>query len=283
AQAASMRTRADVVWLQQLEQEAIADGVSPATAHAALDNFLPDQRVIDFDQKQPESTITFADYRRRIVTPARVRIGAELMRRYASELGAVSAQTGVPPQMIVALWGIESTYGRNSGDYETVNALATLAWQGRRADFFRKELFAALHILDREHMAPSQLRGSWAGAMGQCQFMPITYLRYASDGDGDGRRDIWNDRADVFASIANYLAVEGWRRGQSWGRPFDGARPEAAPSGGAQPQVVRPDGPDGAAFETFANFEALKRWNRSTYFALAAGLLADDIAARASS
>ena len=124
----------------------------------------------------------------------------------------------MPPEIIVALWGVESGFGRNIGDYSIVGSLATLAYEGRRTQFFRSELINALKILDQEHMPASELRGSWAGAMGQCQFMPSTYLRYAVDFDGDGRRDIWTNDHDAFASIANYLAAEGWKPGTGWGR-----------------------------------------------------------------
>lgn len=294
-------------WLQKTEQQAIADGVSPATVHAALDDFRPDERVIALDQKQPEGMITFATYWRHIVTPARVKKGAAIMRQYAADLRVISMRTGVPPQMIVALWGLESSFGANMGNYETVNALATLTWQGRRATFFRNELFAALHILDQNHMDASQLRGSWAGAMGQCQFMPTTYLKYAVDGDNDGRRDIWGDPQDVMASIANYLAAEGWTHGQGWGRevtPGDidfsetgidkphmlsewvggGVRAVTAPPlprDTTRAALLEPDGAGGPAFLAYDNLHALLRWNRSTYFAVSAGLLADAIAQQA--
>ena len=304
AQAAPLRTQSGYNWLQGIEQRAIDNGVSPATVHEALDSFTPNPRVVELDEKQPETTVAFAAYRRHTVTAARVGKGAALRRRYAAELDAIEARTGVPPQITVALWGIESSYGGNMGDFETVNSLATLAYQGRRADFFQSQLFAALHILDQEHMNADELRGSWAGAMGQCQFMPTTYLKYAVDGDGDGRRDIWNDPVDVMASIANYLAVEGWRRDQTWGREVRLRRPVVADEVGLgharslaewskqgvtridgsplsrrdlQASLIQPDGAEGPSFLVYDNFRALMRWNRSTYFATAAGLLADEI------
>ncbi len=263
-----------VSWLQQTEQQAIADGVSPTTVHEALDNFVPNPRVIILDQKQPETTITFAAYRRNVVTEARINKGAGLMRQYAHELSAIETRTGVPPEIVVALWGIESSFGRNMGDYETVNSLASLAYQGRRAEFFRGELFAALHILDQEHMPSAQLRGSWAGAMGQCQFMPSTYLKYAVDGDGDGRRDIWGDPVDVMASIANYLAAVGWQSGMGWGHEIGSTEADTAVPG----TLMQPDGANGASFFTTDNIHAIMRWNHSIYFALSVGLLADGMA-----
>jgi membrane-bound lytic murein transglycosylase B len=227
------------------------------------------------------------------------------MHRYADILSGIEVRTGVPPQVVVALWGIESSYGQNMGSFDTVTSLATLAYQGRRAAFFQSELIAALHILDAQHLAASDLRGSWAGAMGQCQFMPTTYLRHAVDGDNDGRIDIWNDPVDALASIANYLSSEGWRRDQSWGAevrvPDGGINPSELGLGqmrsveqwaeqgvvgadglplshpGIQASLIQPDGPGTPGFLAYDNVRALMRWNHSTYFALSVGLLADAI------
>jgi membrane-bound lytic murein transglycosylase B len=276
AEAAALRTQSLSLWLQQTEQRALDEGISPAVVHEALDDFAPNPRVVELDQKQPESAITFKAYRHNVVTPARIRKGAELARYYGEELNALEARTGVPPQIVVALWAVESSYGRDTGDFEVVNSLATLAYEGRRADFFRNELFSALRILEHENMTPGELRGSWAGAMGQCQFMPSTYLAYAVDATGDGRRDIWNSEADVLASIANYLAAEGWQRGLTWGREVD---EDTAPDDGESSPLIRPDGEEGPRFLVSDNFRALTRWNRSTYFALSVGLLADGIKA----
>jgi membrane-bound lytic murein transglycosylase B len=283
----------------------MADGVTPTTVHAALDSFVPNPRVVTLDQKQPETAISFTAYRNNIVTPQRIEKGVELMHSYADYLSGIEVRTGVPPQIVVALWGIESSYGQNMGNYETVNSLATLAYEGRRAEFFKSELFAALHILDSEQIPAAQLRGSWAGAMGQCQFMPTTYLKYAVDGNGDGRRDIWGDPIDVLASIANYLQADGWRSGQSWGREvnmsgsvvdpseigLDQGRPlaewtqqgivgldgEPLSPPGLQASLLQPDGSSGPDFLAYDNLRALMRWNHSSYFALSVGLLADEI------
>jgi len=204
---------------------------------------IPNPRVIELDQKQPESAITFKAYRHNVVTPARIKKGAELARFYREELDALEAQTGVPPQIVVALWAVESSFGQDMGDFEVVNSLATLAYEGRRADFFRAELLSALRILETENMTPGDLRGSWAGAMGQCQFMPSTYLKYAVDVIGDGRRDIWNSDADVLASIANYLAQLGWQRDLPWGREVENDAGSEAGEGASS--FIRPDGDDG--------------------------------------
>jgi membrane-bound lytic murein transglycosylase B len=292
-------------WVQQMEAQALADHVSPQVVHDALDGFAPNARVVQLDQKQPEGTVTFAAYRHNTVSSDRIAKGADLMHRYADFLTAIEVRTGVPPQIVVALWGIESNYGQNMGSFETVNSLATLAYEGRRADFFRSELLAALHILDQEHLQSQQLVGSWAGAMGQCQFMPSTYLRYAVDGDGDGQRDIWGNPVDVIYSIANYLQSVGWKRDLGWGRRVNIASSAIDPTeegmnfsrsinewaqfgvlgddgqplsqAGVQASLLQPDGPTGDAYLAYDNVRALMKWNHSTYFALSVGILADQI------
>jgi len=302
ASATPLRTAPNPSWLQQLEQQAINEGVSPSVVHEALDDFRPNPRVIELDQKQPETTITFDTYKQRIVTADRIRKGAELARLYAAPLAEIEARTGVPPHVVVALWGIESSYGENPGNFEVINSLATLAYEGRRSSLFRKELISALKILERENMTSDQLRGSWAGAMGQCQFMPSTYLRYAYDSRGDGKSDIWNDPMDVLGSIANYLAAEGWKPGLPWGIEVKGQVPlsevgmeqkrpvhqwasmnlvskvgMALPQSEQQASLVQPGGQEGPSFLVYDNTRALMRWNRSTYFAVSVGLLADGI------
>ncbi len=304
AHAAIVRTSGFAQWLQQLEQEAIANGISPATAQTVLDHAMLDDRVIVLDQKQPESTATFESYLHHTITPDRVREGRRLLDKYGDVLDAISQRYGVAPEVIVALWGMESSFGHNSGDFSVVDSLMTLAYEGRRADFFRKELFNALRIIDAEHVPAEELRGSWAGAMGQCQFMPSTYLRYAVDYDNNGQRDIWDNTPDVLASIANYLAAEGWRNDLTWGREVtlgkdvptqeagldhqhslaewqqSGVRSldgSALPDKPLQASLIQPDGPDGRSFLVYDNFRALMRWNRSTYFATTVGLLADRI------
>lgn len=291
-------------WLQQLEADALANGVSPDTVHAALDNAMPDERVVELDQKQPETTVTFDRYVHRVATPERVQAGRELLLAHGAELNQISRQFGVQPEVIVALWGIESSFGHDSGHYGIIDSLVTLAYEGRRADFFRGELIAALKVLDQEHITPEALRGSWAGAMGQCQFMPSTYLRYAVDYNLDGRRDIWTDSLDVWASIANYLAAEGWSGSTGWGHEVQltqelsgteiglenkrslaqwaamgvrNAGGAALPASLMQASLIQPDGADGRSFLVYDNFRALMRWNRSTYFATTVGILADRI------
>jgi len=305
---AAQNSRADLppydVWLQQTESDAITAGISPATVHAALDNSEPNQRVIYLDQKQPEHTTTFDTYVKHTLTPDRIRIGRNMMHEYADVLDEISRRYGVPPQVIVALWGVESSFGRDSGDFSVVNSLATLAYEGRRAELFKKELIESLKIIDQTHIRPDQLRGSWAGAMGQCQFMPSTYLSHSASYTGQGAADIWHNTRDVFASIANYLQSEGWRADLTWGREVDtgdevtstdiglntqkslqewanlGVRNvdgSALPNKPLMASMVQPDGADGRSFLVYDNYRVIMRWNRSTYFATTIGLFADRI------
>jgi membrane-bound lytic murein transglycosylase B len=286
-------------WLRGLRRDALAQGVRERTLDRALGGVEPIPRVIELDRKQPEGRLTFAEYRSRVVTDGRVAKGRELLGRHAPLLRRVEDRYGVPGRVVVALWGMESNFGERQGTFSVFAALATLAHEGRRAAFFRKELLAALKIADAGDRAPESMTGSWAGAMGQCQFMPTTYLGYAQDFDGDGRRDIWRSQPDVFASAANYLSGSGWDPGLRWGRPVSapaGVRRERsglehkAPLNRWQAAGVRlPDGGDlpaaaveaslldmdGPSYLVYPNFRTIMVWNRSTYFALCVGLLSD--------
>jgi membrane-bound lytic murein transglycosylase B len=292
-------------YLAGVRADALAAGIRTGTVDFALyyARYLP--HVIELDHRQPERTISFAEYLDKVVTPERI-AGA---RRHLADnrrlLDAISEHYGVDAPVIVALWGVESDFGKATGDYWVVSALATLGYEGRRSGYFRHELIAALRILDRRDIRANRMLGSWAGAMGQCQFMPSTYLRYAVDYDGRGQRDIWHDRADVLASIANFIAHLGWRAGESWGwevalpggfdtrfagletrRPLDvwrrmGVRDidgRALPDEGSEASLVLPDGAGGAAYLVFNNFRVIMRWNKSTYFATAVGYLFDSMA-----
>ena len=288
-------------WLAQFRQEATAEGISAATLKA-LDGLQPIPRVIELDRRQPEGRLTFRDYNQRVLSPSRIERGRQLMREHRELLDRVAADYGVQPRFIVALWGIESSYGSFTGEYPVVGALATLAYDGRRAAFFRKELLQALRILDQGDIAPARMTGSWAGAMGQSQFMPSSYLAHAVDYDGDGRRDIWTSPPDVFASIANYLAKAGWNARHTWGRQVqlsDHLQAEAAglevvkplpewhalgvkrsngddlPLVALDASLLRMDDAEGPAYLVYNNFRVLMAWNRSTYFALTVGELAD--------
>jgi membrane-bound lytic murein transglycosylase B len=292
-------------WLSALRKQAAADGISQPTIDAGLGNLKPIQEVLDLDRHQPEFILTFAQYRAKVVNEQRVARGRNLLKEYGPTLDRVAAEFGVQPRFIVALWAVESDYGHYTGGYSVIAALATLAYASDRKAFFRAELIDALHIVDERHISVALMMGSWAGAMGQCQFMPSSFRRYAVDFDGDGRRDIWTSQADVFASIANYLASLRWRRDQTWGREVRlpakfnaglvdlrlkrtlpqwqrmGVRNRDGsdlPAGNLEASLVAPDGLKGSAYLVYSNYKVLMRWNYSSYFATAVGLLADRLA-----
>lgn len=198
--------------------DALARGISPDTVHRALLNLEPNPTVIERDRTQAEVVLTVEQYVQRRLTRPLVRTAQQMAAKHQSLLTQVGTKYGVSPRVIVAIWGLESNFGRFSGVRPTIQALATLAWEGRRGAFFRGELLDALEIVDRGYIGLEQLRGSWAGAMGQPQFMPSSYLKFAQDFDGDGARDIWRSQADIFASIANYLKEHGWSADRTWGR-----------------------------------------------------------------
>jgi membrane-bound lytic murein transglycosylase B len=206
-------------WLDGLRTEALTRGISAETLNVALDGVQPVPRILELDRKQPEFTLTLQQYLDRAVSQARIDQGRQRYAENRALLEEIGRKYGVQPRFIVALWGIETNFGQNQGGFPVVQALATLAYDGRRSAYFRGELLKALEILQADHIKPSAMIGSWAGAMGQSQFMPSSFLNYAVDYDGDGRRDIWTTKADVFASAANYLKQSGWRDDQTWGRP----------------------------------------------------------------
>ncbi len=294
-------------WLRQLRAEARARGIRASTLERALAGLAPVPRVVELDRRQPEGRLTFAEYRRRVVSGDRIRRGSSLRQRHRRLLAATRERYGVPDRVLVALWGVESSFGAFKGRFNVIAALATLAFEGRRAAFFRKELLSALEILDQGHIAVEDMYGSWAGAMGQPQFMPSTFLAHAVDADGDGRRDIWNSLPDIFASMANYLRRSGWDRRYIWGREVRltravgegriglGHRASLArwsrrgvrradgrplPDAALDASLLLPDGPGGPAFLVYDNYRVLLRWNRSHYFALSVGLLSDAIRRR---
>jgi membrane-bound lytic murein transglycosylase B len=206
-------------WVQQLRAEAEASGISAATLDSALNGLEPLPVVIERDRTQRELTVSVRDYVKERVTRGVIRRAREAVRKHATLLRRVERHYGVPPDTVVAIWALESSFGRFSGVRPTIQALSTLAWEGRRGQLFRTELLTALGILDRGEVAIDRLKGSWAGAMGQPQFLPSSYLKYAQDFDGDGQKDIWSSLPDVFASIANYLRESGWKPRQPWGVP----------------------------------------------------------------
>ena len=206
-------------WLAGLRAEAVARGFRAELVDEALAGVEePLPVVLERDRSQAEVVLPLERYISQRLSRSVVRVGRQKRAEHRKLLDEVSAKYGVPPQIITAIWGVESNFGRFTGVRPTVPALATLAWDPRRATFFRAELFNALEILNRGDIALANLKGSWAGAMGQPQFMPSSYLQFAEDFDGDGRRDIWHSSADVFASVANYLKGHGWVPGERWGR-----------------------------------------------------------------
>ncbi len=290
-------------WRDAFAVEALAQGVSQAIVDRVIPTLKIDDEVIDLDRKQPEKKATFETYLRGALPESRIEKAQELLDANRPVLEAAAARYGVPAAVIVALWGMESSFGENMGYFSVLDSLATLAFEGRRGAFFKSQLIDALYILDQEGIDPAALEGSWAGAMGQCQFMPSTYRRFAVDGDGDGRRDIWENPHDVFASIANYLAAEGWRAGQSWGQEVmitrtipenllgietprsvsfwrgKGLRPMGRENwkalDDANAYLIQPDGAGGRRFLVYDNFLSVMKWNRSTYFATTVGLFSD--------
>lgn len=291
-------------FLAGVRAEALEKGIRPQTLDAALAGVTHVDRVIELDRKQPEFTLTFNDYLGRIVSQARVEEGRRKLAENKALLTEIERRYGVQPRFVVALWGIETNFGKNTGGMSVVSSLATLAYDGRRSKYFRTELMNALAILDQGHIAPGNMIGSWAGAMGQCQFMPSTFLKFAVDWDGDGKRNIWTNRADALASAANYLSQEGWKGDQTWGRavrlPTDfprnllgtetrrtlaewaalgvrGADGKPLPARDLQASIVLAEGTKGPPFLVYDNFRTIMKWNRSTFFALAAGHLADRI------
>ena len=206
------------IWLQQVREEALARGVSPVTVQAALSDVTPVAQILERDRTQAEFKETLAQYVNKRVGVPTIRLGRARAAEHRSLLARLEETYGVPGRFVVAIWGLESNFGRFSGVRPVIPTLATLAYDPRRTALFRAELFHALEILDRQHIDLPRLKGSWAGAMGQPQFLPSSYLRYAVDEDGDGTRDIWRSTPDVFGSMANYLKAHGWTQGQTWGR-----------------------------------------------------------------
>ncbi|HJV71356.1 lytic murein transglycosylase [Ideonella sp.] len=292
--------RAFAQWIANFRDSARAAGIDEATLSAAFDAVQYRPRVVDSDRAQPEFTRTVWAYLDSAVSPQRVAQGKDMLQQHRAEADAAAARHGVPAAIVVAIWGMESNYGSNYGDIPTIDALATLGFEGRREAWARGQLLAALKILQAGDIARADMIGSWAGAMGQTQFLPSAFLAYAEDADGDGRRDIWGSMADVMASTANFLARSGWQPGQPWGAEvrlpagFDHGRAddklkqstaqwegEGVQSMDGTPlpaftdgSLLLPAGARGPAFLVGPNFRAILRYNNSTSYALAVGLLA---------
>jgi peptidoglycan lytic transglycosylase B len=299
-------------WLAALRTEAASRGIRPDILEQAFADVQPVEQILERDRTQAEFTLDLEAYLKRRLTPDTVRTAQQMYTRHRQLLRRVAKRYGVDPRILVAVWGLESNFGRFAGVRPTIPALVTLAYDPRRGAMFRGELLSALEILNRGDIEIKQLKGSWAGALGQPQFMPSSYLQYAQDFDGDGRRDIWTSQADVFASVAYYMQQHGWASGRRWGREVripaavrpaalaipsreTGCRAErimTAPrplnawrrlglrtaTGGKLPSGTTPASLVQAgtrSFLLYANYDALLGYNCAHTYALSVGLLAD--------
>lgn len=290
-------------WLSDFKKEAAKLGISKVTLQQ-LDHVQLIPKVIELDRKQPERTMTFEQYLAKVVKPERIAEGRRLLALHREDIENASNLYGVEPEFITALWGIETHFGARMGDFPIISALMTLSIDGRRPQFFRGQLIEALRIVDRGDISMDNMKGSWAGAMGHCQFMPSTFSQYAVDMDKDGRRDLWGSLPDVFGSAAHYLSKVGWKRGRGWGEPVQwpegleesllgknvtktrdewrklGLKTLAGEliQGGEGPaSVVRPGGNSQKLFLVEGNYGVLLRWNKSEYFATVVGILASHL------
>ena len=289
-------------WLATLEREALSSGIPLNTLKTALSSVELVPRVIELDRRQLEPALTLDQYLSRIISKDRVFIGRKKLIENRILLDSIAVRYGVQPRVLVALWGVETDFGRITGSFQVIDSLVTLIYDGRRSSFFKKEFIHALRILDEGHVSIDEMKGSWAGAMGQLQFMPSTFRRFAVDFNNDGRKDIWKSHEDAFASAANYLSQSGWNYDQTWGqevflpeefdrtsirfkhrkrlsewkalglRPLDGRN---FPSKDFISSIIQPDGAEGQAFLAYGNYRVILRWNRSHRFALSVGILSD--------
>ncbi|MAV32854.1 MAG: lytic transglycosylase [Gammaproteobacteria bacterium] len=289
-------------WVSELRAEALSLGISIRTLEALDELNAPLQKVLEYDSSQPEFVQTFTRYLGLRVTPNQVARGRSLLQEHRELLEEVNQRYGVRPHYLAAFWAIESNFGRNTGGFSVLQALATLAFDPRRADFFREQLLIALKIIDEGHISSADMTGSWAGAMGQLQFMPTIFDSYAIDGDGDGRVDIWNSLPDIFYSAANFLNQSGWQGGERWGREillpsdFDYSLSglmtrktvnewsefgvtqvsgDKLPNALMSASIVLPAGASGPAFLVYSNYRVTLAYNPSTFYALTVGHLAD--------
>jgi len=233
-------------WLSDFKSEAAAKGISQNAITAGLNGVALDQGVLSRDRSQKVFSQSFEEFSGRMVPPRLLR-GSNMLKQYGSVLSRIEQSYGVPGEVLVAIWGLETDFGVNTGKFPTIRSLATLAYDCRRADEFRAELMDALRIVDRGDLSPSEMRGAWAGEIGQTQFMPSSWIKYAVDFDGNGRRDLLHSVPDVLASTANYLAGYGWKRGKDW----------------------EPGSP---------NFEVLQQWNKSEVYAKTIATFATQLA-----
>ena len=293
-------------WVAEVRKEALAQGISATTFDSAFaDIHEPSRQIKGLARSQPEHRLTYSKYLHSRVDSYRIAIGKQQYKKNKALLDEIAAHFGVDPCFIVAFWGMETSYGSYMGNFPVIKSLATLAFESNRPDFFRKQLFIALHILNDGHVTLARFKGEWAGASGQPQFLPSSWVEYAVDYDGDGRKDIWDSKADVFASIANYMKKNGWRTGEQWAilvklppnfnkslegksiiKPVSewnalGVRTEKGeplPFQNLNASVVQPNG--GPVFLAYPNYKMILRYNNSIYYAGAIGYLADKVCQR---
>ena len=290
-------------WLGQLKAEAISRNISAHTLDRSLTGVKPLKRVIELDRRQSEFILPFWNYLSRSVNKERIKRGRELLRENDKLLNLIYAKYKIQPRFLISFWVVETNFGSFTGVFPVVSALVTLAHDRRRSGFFRTQLFALLELIDKGHMSPN-VKGSWAGAMGNHQFLPTTYRDYAKDFDGDGKLDLWGSKADTFASAANYLKRVGWDSSKSWGREVKlppqfryqlsglkiekelseweklgirKANGKKLPKVAIKASLILPAGYKGPAFLVYSNFRKILVWNRSVFYALAVGILADRI------
>jgi membrane-bound lytic murein transglycosylase B len=291
--------------LQNIRSDAIQQGVPVSVIDTAFRGLTPDQKVVDLDSRQPEFTLTYGKYVGSSVTPDRIAKGQQKVAQYRGLLDALEREYGVPPQYLVSFWGMETNYGTFMGDFQALRSVATLACMTKRVAFFSGETIAALKILANNHMTSQQMRGSWAGAMGNMQFMPSTFVKWAVDRDGNGKIDIWTSMPDAFASAANFLRGIGFKPGlpatdevvlpanfpleqadmsvekpvRAWAAlGVKRAGGAALPASDEPASIILPAGWRGPAFILYPNFKAVMNWNRSTLYALSVAILAQQIA-----
>jgi membrane-bound lytic murein transglycosylase B len=290
------------IFLDEVASEALSLGISKKVINDFKKSSVFIPKVIKYDKSQPEFKLTLDQYLKRVVTPLKIKNANKKYKENKAILIKVGEFYGVQPRFIVALWGIETDFGRLTGGFPVISSLSTLAFEGRRHDYFKKELLNALKIIDKGHISLKKMTGSWAGAMGQCQFMPSSFLNYASDWDKNGTKDIWNSKGDVFASAANYLKKVGWSNKTTWGRKVNISNykikhkknkilylddwsnlgvlknnKNKLPSNKLKARLIIPDNYGQYGYLVYNNFENLLNWNRSNYFAIAVGKLSDNI------
>ncbi len=288
--------------VQQVSREAEQKGISSKVINEFKNKTKFIERVVELDKSQPEFKLTIDQYLNRVVTPIRIKKANQKYKENKYLLNQISKHYGVQSRFIVALWGIETDFGRLTGGFSVISALTTLVYDGRRYDYFKKELINALKIVNGGHITINKMTGSWAGAMGQCQFMPSSFINYATDWDKDGSKNIWTSKPDVFASAANYLKRVGWSNKITWGRKvFIGnykgninekkynllsywsskgilrANKDKLPNVKLKARLIIPDGYKNYGYLAYKNFDSLLNWNRSNYFAIAVGKLSDSI------